>query len=84
VTLSARMSTPTGSSSATGVAFAKCCAPAGNIEGSGTGPVHLAPSRRTSLTIVIAAMAETAKVMPQLHMPLQSGSDAILRSMRRS
>ena len=33
---------------------------------------------------VIAAMAETPNVMPQLHMPLQSGSDAILRSMRRS
>ncbi len=33
---------------------------------------------------VIAAMAETHNVMPSLHMPLQSGSDAILRSMRRS
>src|SRR5699024_4179962 len=33
---------------------------------------------------VIDAMAETANVMPQLHMPLQSGSDAILKSMRRS
>ncbi|HET9871265.1 MAG TPA: tRNA (N6-isopentenyl adenosine(37)-C2)-methylthiotransferase MiaB [Propionibacteriaceae bacterium] len=33
---------------------------------------------------VIAAMTETPNVMPQLHMPLQSGSDAILRSMRRS
>ncbi|MBD8703300.1 tRNA (N6-isopentenyl adenosine(37)-C2)-methylthiotransferase MiaB [Frigoribacterium sp. CFBP 13712] len=33
---------------------------------------------------VIDAMAETPAVMPQLHMPLQSGSDAILRSMRRS
>jgi tRNA-2-methylthio-N6-dimethylallyladenosine synthase len=33
---------------------------------------------------VIDAMAETAAVMPQLHMPLQSGSDRILRSMRRS
>ncbi|MBB4071577.1 tRNA (N6-isopentenyl adenosine(37)-C2)-methylthiotransferase MiaB [Canibacter oris] len=33
---------------------------------------------------VIAAMAETQNVMPQLHMPLQSGSDTILRGMRRS
>jgi len=33
---------------------------------------------------VIAAMAETPAVMPQLHMPLQSGSDRVLRAMRRS
>ncbi|MDM7832065.1 tRNA (N6-isopentenyl adenosine(37)-C2)-methylthiotransferase MiaB [Cellulomonas edaphi] len=33
---------------------------------------------------VIDAMADTPTVMPQLHMPLQSGSDRILRAMRRS
>jgi tRNA-2-methylthio-N6-dimethylallyladenosine synthase len=33
---------------------------------------------------VIDAMAETPNVMPQLHMPLQSGSDRMLKAMRRS
>jgi len=33
---------------------------------------------------VIAAMAQTPTVMAQLHMPLQSGSDRVLRAMRRS
>ena len=33
---------------------------------------------------VIVAMAETPNVMPQLHMPMQSGSDRILKEMRRS
>jgi len=33
---------------------------------------------------VIEAMAETRNAMPSLHMPLQSGSDKVLRAMRRS
>src|SRR6476619_474485 len=33
---------------------------------------------------VIEAMAQTPNVMPSLHMPLQSGSDKVLRDMRRS
>ncbi|MDN5893437.1 MAG: tRNA (N6-isopentenyl adenosine(37)-C2)-methylthiotransferase MiaB [Nocardioides sp.] len=33
---------------------------------------------------VIEAMTETANVMPQLHMPLQSGSDKVLKDMKRS
>src|SRR5690242_15996116 len=33
---------------------------------------------------VIEAMAQTPNVMPSLHMPLQSGSDKVLKDMRRS
>jgi len=33
---------------------------------------------------VILAMAQTPNVMPSLHMPLQSGSDRLLKEMRRS
>ncbi|MGE5694164.1 MAG: tRNA (N6-isopentenyl adenosine(37)-C2)-methylthiotransferase MiaB [Candidatus Sericytochromatia bacterium] len=33
---------------------------------------------------VIEAMAETSNVCPALHMPLQSGSDRVLKAMRRS
>jgi len=33
---------------------------------------------------VIEAMAQTPNVMPQLHMPLQSGSSRLLKEMRRS
>ncbi|MBB5789780.1 tRNA (N6-isopentenyl adenosine(37)-C2)-methylthiotransferase MiaB [Jiangella mangrovi] len=42
------------------------------------------PHPRDFTDDVIAAMAETPAVMPQLHMPLQSGSDRVLRAMRRS
>ena len=42
------------------------------------------PHPRDFTDDVIAAMAETPRVMPQLHMPLQSGSDRILQAMRRS
>jgi len=42
------------------------------------------PHPRDFTDDVIAAMAETPAVCHQLHMPLQSGSDAVLRRMRRS
>jgi len=42
------------------------------------------PHPRDFTDDVIAAMAETPNVMPSLHMPLQSGSDRVLKAMRRS
>ncbi|MBA3780088.1 MAG: tRNA (N6-isopentenyl adenosine(37)-C2)-methylthiotransferase MiaB, partial [Chloroflexi bacterium] len=42
------------------------------------------PHPRDFTDDVIAAMAETSNVCHQLHMPLQSGSDAVLKRMRRS
>ncbi|HVA60254.1 MAG TPA: tRNA (N6-isopentenyl adenosine(37)-C2)-methylthiotransferase MiaB [Mycobacteriales bacterium] len=42
------------------------------------------PHPRDFTDDVITAMAETPNVMPALHMPLQSGSDRVLRRMRRS
>src|SRR5262249_37453470 len=42
------------------------------------------PHPRDFTDDVISAMAGTPNVCHQLHMPLQSGSDAVLRAMRRS
>ncbi|HVU74953.1 MAG TPA: tRNA (N6-isopentenyl adenosine(37)-C2)-methylthiotransferase MiaB [Mycobacteriales bacterium] len=42
------------------------------------------PHPRDFTDDVITAMAETPAVCPQLHMPLQSGSDEVLKRMRRS
>ncbi len=42
------------------------------------------PHPRDFTSDVITAMAETPNVCPQLHMPLQSGSDRVLKAMRRS
>jgi tRNA-2-methylthio-N6-dimethylallyladenosine synthase len=42
------------------------------------------PHPRDFTADVIEAMAETPNVMPSLHMPLQSGSDTVLKAMRRS
>jgi tRNA-2-methylthio-N6-dimethylallyladenosine synthase len=42
------------------------------------------PHPRDFTDDVIAAMAETPAVCHSLHMPLQSGSDPVLRAMRRS
>ncbi|MCI2421871.1 tRNA (N6-isopentenyl adenosine(37)-C2)-methylthiotransferase MiaB [Saccharopolyspora sp. K220] len=42
------------------------------------------PHPRDFTDDVIEAMATTPNVCPQLHMPLQSGSDRILKAMRRS
>ncbi|HVB06329.1 MAG TPA: MiaB/RimO family radical SAM methylthiotransferase [Acidimicrobiales bacterium] len=41
------------------------------------------PHPKDLRTETIAAMAETAAVCPQLHLPLQSGSDTVLAAMRR-
>jgi len=44
----------------------------------------MSPHPRDFTDDVIEAMAQTANVMPTLHMPLQSGSDSVLQRMRRS
>ncbi|WP_137846219.1 tRNA (N6-isopentenyl adenosine(37)-C2)-methylthiotransferase MiaB [Microbacterium sp. 2FI] len=64
-------------------AFGKLLRAAGEIEGLER--VRFTSPHPAAFTDdVIDAMAETPAVMPQLHMPLQSGSDRILKAMRRS
>ena len=64
-------------------AFANLLREAGKIEGLER-VRFMSPHPRDFTDDVIEAMAQTSNVMPHLHMPLQSGSDAILQSMRRS
>ena len=64
-------------------AFAKLLRACGEIEGLER--VRFTSPHPAAFTEdVIEAMADTHNVMPQLHMPLQSGSDSILKAMRRS
>src|SRR5436305_30276 len=65
------------------LAFGKLLRACGDIDGLER-VRFTSPHPRDFTDDVIEAMAETANVMPSLHMPLQSGSDAVLRAMRRS
>ncbi|MBB1246793.1 tRNA (N6-isopentenyl adenosine(37)-C2)-methylthiotransferase MiaB [Streptomyces durbertensis] len=64
-------------------AFSKLLRACGRIEGLER-VRFTSPHPRDFTDDVIAAMAETDNVMPQLHMPLQSGSSRVLKAMRRS
>ncbi|GAB3719039.1 tRNA (N6-isopentenyl adenosine(37)-C2)-methylthiotransferase MiaB [Nocardiopsis nanhaiensis] len=64
-------------------AFSKLLRACGEIEGLER-VRFTSPHPRDFTDDVIEAMAETPNVMPQLHMPLQSGSSKVLKDMRRS
>jgi tRNA-2-methylthio-N6-dimethylallyladenosine synthase len=65
------------------LAFGKLLRAAGEIEGLER--IRFTSPHPAAFTDdVIDAMAETPAVMPSLHMPLQSGSDAVLKAMKRS
>ncbi|MEV4616344.1 tRNA (N6-isopentenyl adenosine(37)-C2)-methylthiotransferase MiaB [Kitasatospora sp. NPDC049258] len=64
-------------------AFSKLLRACGQIEGLER-VRFTSPHPRDFTDDVIAAMAQTPNVMHQLHMPLQSGSDTVLKAMRRS
>jgi tRNA-2-methylthio-N6-dimethylallyladenosine synthase len=65
------------------LAFGKLLRATGGIEGLER-VRFTSPHPKDFTDDVIAAMAETSNVCHQLHMPLQSGSDAVLKAMRRS
>lgn len=65
------------------LAFSKLLKECGKVDGLER-VRFMSPHPRDFTDDVIEAMAETKNVMPHLHMPLQSGSDKILQSMRRS
>ena len=65
------------------LAFGKLLRACGEIEGLER-VRFTSPHPAAFTTDVIEAMAQTPNVMPSLHMPLQSGSDAVLKAMRRS
>jgi len=65
------------------LAFGKLLRACGEVEGLER-VRFTSPHPKDFTDDVIAAMAQTPNVMPQLHMPLQSGSDTVLKAMRRS
>jgi tRNA-2-methylthio-N6-dimethylallyladenosine synthase len=65
------------------LAFSKLLRECGKIDGLER-VRFMSPHPRDFTDDVIEAMAQTPNVMPHLHMPLQSGSDKVLKDMRRS
>jgi tRNA-2-methylthio-N6-dimethylallyladenosine synthase len=65
------------------LAFSKLLSACGEIEGLER-VRFTSPHPRDFTDDVIEAMRDTPNVMPSLHMPLQSGSDTILKAMRRA
>jgi tRNA-2-methylthio-N6-dimethylallyladenosine synthase len=65
------------------LAFGKLLRACGEIEGLER-VRFTSPHPRDFTDDVIEAMRDTPNVMPSLHMPLQSGSDAVLKAMRRA
>jgi tRNA-2-methylthio-N6-dimethylallyladenosine synthase len=74
---------PNGGRSGDRSAFAKLLRACGGIEGLER-VRFTSPHPKDFTDDVIAAMAQTPNVCHQLHMPLQSGSDRVLKAMRRS